>query len=35
MRQLVDPSVAAGVVRATYRPVLVVSGKPPSVPLPP
>ena len=33
LRRLVDPSVAAGVVRATYRPVLVVSGKPPSAAL--
>ena len=30
LRRLVDPSVAAGIVRATYRPVLVVSGEPPS-----
>ncbi|MEX0847352.1 MAG: universal stress protein [Ilumatobacteraceae bacterium] len=29
LRRLVDPSVAAGVVRETYRPVLVVSGEPP------
>lgn len=29
-RRLVDPSVAAGIVRETYRPVLVVSGEPPS-----
>jgi nucleotide-binding universal stress UspA family protein len=27
-RRLVDPSVAAGIVRETYRPVLVVSGVP-------
>jgi len=27
-RRLVDPSVATGVVRQTYRPVLVVSGEP-------
>lgn len=32
LRRLIDPSVAAGVVRATYRPVLVVSGTPPSEP---
>lgn len=30
LRRLFDPSVAAGVVRDTYRPVLVVSGTPPS-----
>lgn len=30
LRQLFDPSVAAGVVRTTYRPVLVVSGAPPA-----
>lgn len=30
LRRLVDPSVAAGVVRDTYRPVLVVSGIPPT-----
>lgn len=30
LRRLVDPSVAAGVVRETYRPVLVVSGEPPT-----
>ncbi|HUP75054.1 MAG TPA: universal stress protein [Acidimicrobiales bacterium] len=30
LRRLFDPSVAAGVVRDTYRPVLVVSGAPPS-----
>ncbi len=29
-KRLVDPSVAAGIVRETYRPVLVVSGEPPS-----
>lgn len=29
LRRLFDPSVAAGVVRDTYLPVLVVSGKPP------
>ncbi len=29
LRRLVDPSVAAGIVRDTYRPVLVVSGEPP------
>ena len=29
-RRLIDPSVAAGIVRETYRPVLVVSGEPPS-----
>lgn len=29
LQRLVDPSVAAGVVRATYRPVLVISGSPP------
>jgi nucleotide-binding universal stress UspA family protein len=29
-RRLVDPSVAAGIVRETYRPVLVVSGVPPA-----
>ncbi len=28
-RRLIDPSVAAGIVRETYRPVLVVSGEPP------
>ena len=28
-RRIFDPSVAVGVVRATYRPVLVVSGEPP------
>lgn len=28
-RRMFDPSVAAGVVRETYRPVLVVSGEPP------
>jgi nucleotide-binding universal stress UspA family protein len=26
LRRLIDPSVASGVVRATHRPVLVVSG---------
>ncbi len=30
LRRLIDPSVAAGVVRETYRPVLVISGVPPS-----
>ncbi len=30
LRRLLDPSVAAGIVRDTYRPVLVVSGEPPS-----
>lgn len=30
LRRLVDPSVAAGVVRETYRPVLVVSEPPPA-----
>ena len=30
LRRLFDPSVAAGVVRDTYRPVLVVSGAPPA-----
>ena len=30
LRRLIDPSVAAGIVRDTYRPVLVVSGEPPS-----
>ena len=30
LRRLFDPSVSAGVVRESYRPVLVVSGKPPS-----
>lgn len=30
LRRLFDPSVAAGVVRDTYQPVLVVSGAPPS-----
>jgi nucleotide-binding universal stress UspA family protein len=30
LRRLLDPSVAAGIVRATYRPVLVVSGEPPA-----
>jgi nucleotide-binding universal stress UspA family protein len=29
-RRILDPSVAAGIVRETYRPVLVVSGTPPS-----
>jgi len=29
LRRLFDPSIAAGVVRDTYRPVLVVSGVPP------
>lgn len=29
LARLLDPSVAAGVVRGTYRPVLVVSGDPP------
>lgn len=28
-RRMIDPSVAAGIVRETYRPVLVVSGEPP------
>lgn len=28
--RLVNPSVAAGVVRDTYRPVLVISGRPPA-----
>jgi nucleotide-binding universal stress UspA family protein len=31
LRRLIDPSVAAGVVRDTHRPVLVVSGEPPVV----
>lgn len=31
LERLVDPSVAAGVIRDTYRPVLVVSGTPPTV----
>lgn len=31
LRQLFNPSVAAGVVRDTFRPVLVVSGEPPSL----
>jgi universal stress protein A len=30
LRRLIDPSVAVGVVRETYRPVLVISGVPPS-----
>lgn len=30
LSRLLDPSVAAGVVRGTYRPVLVVSGEPPT-----
>jgi nucleotide-binding universal stress UspA family protein len=30
LRRVIDPSVAAGVVRSTYRPVLVVSGTPPA-----
>ncbi|MEO8698052.1 MAG: universal stress protein [Acidimicrobiales bacterium] len=30
LRRLIDPSVAVGIVRETYRPVLVVSGEPPS-----
>ncbi len=30
LRRLIDPSVAVGVVRDTYRPVLVVSGIPPT-----
>ena len=30
LRRLFDPSVAAGVTRSTHRPVLVVSGQPPS-----
>lgn len=30
LRRLVDPSVAVGVARATYRPVLIISGEPPS-----
>jgi len=30
LRRLIDPSVASGVVRETYRPVLVVSGAPPA-----
>lgn len=34
LRRLFDPSVAAGVVRDTYLPVLVVSGTPPSAPSP-
>ena len=29
MRRIFDPSVAAGIIRATYRPVLVVSGDQP------
>jgi nucleotide-binding universal stress UspA family protein len=29
LRRLLDPSVSAGVVRGTHRPVLVVSGAPP------
>ncbi|MEO6126102.1 MAG: universal stress protein [Ilumatobacteraceae bacterium] len=29
LRRLIDPSVASGVIRETYRPVLVVSGEPP------
>ena len=32
LRRLFDPSVASGVVRDSYRPVLVVSGTPPSDP---
>ncbi|MEP7202788.1 MAG: universal stress protein [Ilumatobacteraceae bacterium] len=32
LRRLIDPSVAAGIVRETYRPVLVVSGAPPTRP---
>ena len=30
LRRLIDPSVAAGVVRDTYLPVMVVSGSPPA-----
>ena len=30
LRRLFDPSIADGIVRDTYRPVLVVSGQPPS-----
>ncbi|MDH4171902.1 MAG: universal stress protein [Acidimicrobiia bacterium] len=30
LRRLFDPSVAVGVARATYRPVLIISGEPPS-----
>lgn len=30
LQRLFDPSVAAGVVRCTYKPVLVVSGTPPT-----
>ena len=30
LQRLIDPSVAAGVVRCTYKPVLVVSGTPPT-----
>ncbi len=30
LRRLIDPSVAQAVVQGTYRPVLVVSGEPPS-----
>lgn len=30
LRRLFDPSVASGVVRTTHRPVLVVSGEPPT-----
>jgi nucleotide-binding universal stress UspA family protein len=30
LQRLFDPSVAAGVIRDTYRPVLVVSGTPPT-----
>ncbi len=30
LRRLIDPSVAVAVIRDTYRPVLVISGAPPS-----
>jgi nucleotide-binding universal stress UspA family protein len=30
LRRLFEPSVAVGVARATYRPVLIISGQPPS-----
>jgi nucleotide-binding universal stress UspA family protein len=29
LRRIFDPSVAAGLIRATHRPVVVVSGDPP------
>ena len=30
LRRMFDPSVAVGVARATFRPVLIISGEPPS-----